>query len=89
MRNFKTKIVSALIPAGKPLTWTEIRTVAGLPQLFPNNQWVHRLEKDVGLIRRCEFEGIIHWLLKDFAVGEQTTKARRCGETSHTTVHRG
>jgi hypothetical protein len=63
--DFKTKIVSALIPAGKPLTWTEIRTVAGLPQLFPNNQWVHQLEKDVGLIRRRESDGIIHWLLKD------------------------
>src|SRR5205823_2774399 len=27
---FKEKIVAALMPAGKPLTWTEVRTVAGL-----------------------------------------------------------
>ena len=29
---------------GRRLTWTEIRTTAKLPQLFPNNQWVRRLE---------------------------------------------
>lgn len=73
--DFKSKIVGALMPAGKPLTWTEVRTVAGLPQLFPNNQWVHRLEKDIGLVRRRESDGTIHWLLKDSAVGEKTTKA--------------
>jgi hypothetical protein len=72
---FRDKIVGALMPAGKPLTWTEVRTVAGLPQLFPNNQWVHRLEKDAGLIRRRESDGIIHWLLKDSTVGEPPTKA--------------
>jgi hypothetical protein len=72
---FKEKIVGALMPAGKPLTWTEVRTVAGLPQLFPNNQWVHRLEKDIGLIRRRESDGTIHWLLKDSSVGQSTAKA--------------
>jgi hypothetical protein len=72
--DFKAKIVAALMPAGKPLTWTEVRTVAGLPQLFPNNQWVHRLEKDIGLIRHRESDGIIHWLLKDSAVGEPPSK---------------
>jgi hypothetical protein len=68
--DFKAKIASALAPAGKPLTWTEVRTVAGLPQLFPNNQWVRRLEKDIGLIRRRESDGTIHWLIKDSAFGE-------------------
>jgi hypothetical protein len=38
---FKQKIASVLTDADKPLTWTEIRTAARLPQLFPNNQWVH------------------------------------------------
>lgn len=45
------------------LTWTEIRTVAKLPQAFPNNQWVHRLENDIGLSRRRDAHGIILWSL--------------------------
>lgn len=35
----------------RELTWTEIRTKAKLPQKWPNNQWVHRLERDIGLER--------------------------------------
>ena len=73
--DFQAKIIDALMPVGKPLTWTEVRTVARLPQLFPNNQWVHRLEKDIGLIRRRESNGIIHWHLRDSAIGGPTTKA--------------
>jgi hypothetical protein len=73
--DFKVAIARTLTPAGKPLTWTEIRTTAGLPQLFPNNQWVHRLEKDIGLFRRREPDGVIHWLLKDSSVAETTAKA--------------
>ena len=73
--DFRAKVIAALLRAGKPLTWTEIRTVAGLPQLFPNNQWVHRLEKDAALIRRRESNGIIHWLLKDSDLGAPTAKA--------------
>jgi hypothetical protein len=71
---FKSKIIDTLASAGKPLTWTEVRTVARLPQLFPNNQWVHRLEKDAGLIRRRESDGTIHWLLKDSSVVETSSK---------------
>jgi hypothetical protein len=73
--DFKAAIARTLTPASQPLTWTEIRTAAGLPQLFPNNQWVHRLEKDIGLIRKRESDGVIHWLLKDSSVGETTAKA--------------
>lgn len=61
--DFREKIVGTLRKADGPLTWTEIRTRANLPQAFPNNQWVHRLEKDVGLQRRREAHGIIHWQL--------------------------
>jgi rubredoxin len=43
------------------LTWTEIRTQAKLPQKFPNNQWVHRMEKDIDLIRERDKNGIIRW----------------------------
>ncbi len=43
------------------LTWTEIRTKAKLPQKFPNNKWVHRMEKDIGLKREKDKNGIIRW----------------------------
>jgi hypothetical protein len=46
------------------LTWTEIRTSARLPQSLPNNQWVRRLEKDIGLRRERDSHGIIHWTLQ-------------------------
>jgi predicted Zn-ribbon and HTH transcriptional regulator len=61
---FRDKIVATLRQTGAPLTWTEVRTRANLPQAFPNNQWVHRMESDVGLLRRRESSGMIHWLLK-------------------------
>ena len=61
--DFSAKIVATLRDSEKPLTWTEIRTKAGLPQLFPNNQWVHRLERDIGLKRRRQADGVIFWEL--------------------------
>jgi len=63
--DFRAKIAATLREAGEPLTWTEVRTKANLPQAFPNNQWVHQMETDIGLVRRRESNGIIHWLLKD------------------------
>ena len=68
--DFQTKIVETLREAHRPLTWTEIRTAAGLPQLFPNNQWVRRLEKDIGLQRTRDRGGIIHWQIMDAAVSD-------------------
>ena len=61
--NFRDRIEKVLREAGKELTWTEIRTVAQLPQKFPNNQWVHRMEQDIGLKREKDAHGIIHWKL--------------------------
>ena len=61
---FRDKISVVLQSAGKPLTWTEIRTEAKLPQAFPNNQWVHRMEQDVGLLRMKDAHGIMHWELR-------------------------
>jgi len=29
------------------LTWTEIRTIAKLPEKFPHNKWVRRLEENL------------------------------------------
>jgi hypothetical protein len=60
---FRHQVSATLAKAGKPLTWTEIRTAANLPQAFPNNQWVHRMERDLGLVRRRESDGTIHWQL--------------------------
>jgi predicted Zn-ribbon and HTH transcriptional regulator len=76
---FTEKIVAVLKKANGPLTWTEIRTAAGLPQLFPNNQWVHRMEKDVGLRRQRDAHGVIHWQLADASdtTPPQTTKPIR------------
>jgi hypothetical protein len=73
--DFREKIVTTLTDAGRPLTWTEIRTAAGLPQLFPNNQWVHRLEKDIGLCRSRDAGGIIHWQLTN-AIGGHNSPAQ-------------
>ena len=75
--DFRSKVAAILRNAGGPLTWTEIRTSAGLPQLFPNNQWVHRLEKDSGLTRRRDSNGVVHWQLSgsvDQKGNEPTTK---------------
>jgi hypothetical protein len=74
--DFKEKISLTIQKEGRPLTWTEIRTLAGLPQAFPNNQWVHRMEKDIGLVRRRQSDGTIQWTLgdKELPLGEPPTK---------------
>lgn len=71
---FRDKIAIALRDANAPLTWTEIRTKANLPQAFPNNQWVHRMETDIRLVRRRESDGIIHWFLKDATTLDLSTQ---------------
>lgn len=59
--SFRDSIREVLRGADGELTWTEIRTAARLPQAFPNNQWVHRLEHDIGLRRQRDRHGIIKW----------------------------
>lgn len=59
---FRDSIVAALKVSGQ-LTWTEIRTTQKMPQAFPNNLWVRRLEAEVGLRREKDHHGIIHWKL--------------------------
>jgi hypothetical protein len=49
---------------GSPRTWTEIRTITRLPQKFPNNVWVRRMEQDIGLVRERDRHGIIQWSLR-------------------------
>ena len=60
---FSAKIAETL--RGKSLTWTEVRTTSKLPQLFPNNKWVRRMEKDIGLVREKDSHGIIQWSLAE------------------------
>jgi hypothetical protein len=73
--DFKNKVATVLEAAGRPMTWTEVRTAATLSQAFPNNQWVHRLERDIGLIRRRQTDGIIHWQLSKDSVGDPAANA--------------
>jgi hypothetical protein len=61
--DFSKAIGKVLRAAGKPITWTEVRTAAGLPQAFPNNKWVRKMETDIGLKRERDEHGIIHWQL--------------------------
>lgn len=48
---FRDRIQNVLKSEPEGLTWTEIRKRADLYQKFPANQWVRRMEKDIGLIR--------------------------------------
>lgn len=58
---FRDTIRDTIRDAGRPLSWTEIRTVAKLPQLFPNNGWVRRMEADIELRRTKDPKGIQRW----------------------------
>jgi hypothetical protein len=61
--DFRDTIKRTLQAAKQPLTWTEIRTNAKLPQAFPNNKWVRRMEQDIALKREKDKHGVIHWRL--------------------------
>lgn len=61
--NFRDKIQKVLRESGA-LTWTEIRTAADLPEKFPNNRWVHRLEREIELKRNKDTHGIIKWSIR-------------------------
>ncbi len=60
--DFRGKIERTLRKMG-PLTWTEIRTTAKLPQAFPNNKWVRKMESEIHLKRNKDTHGIIKWSL--------------------------
>lgn len=61
--DFSSVIEKTIRDASGALTWTEIRTKAKLPQAFPNNQWVRRMEKDIKLERKRDIHGVIKWQL--------------------------
>ena len=58
---FRDTICKTLRDNGNGMTWTEIRTKAKLTQMFPNNQWVRRMESDIGLQRVKDNKGIMRW----------------------------
>lgn len=60
---FREAVRAVLAKAGPRLTWTEVRTIARLPEKFPNNKWVRRMEGDIGLMRTRDSHGILHWEL--------------------------
>jgi hypothetical protein len=61
--DFSSAVAKTLRSVDRPLTWTEVRTGARLPQAFPNNKWVRKMETDIGLERHRDIHGIIHWQL--------------------------
>ena len=60
---FIQKVTETLKAAEKPLTWTEIKNKAGFTQKVPNNVWVRKMEKDIGLTRE-RIKGKVFWRLK-------------------------
>jgi len=58
---FRDKIQQTIKKGSTPITWTEIRTIAKLPEKFPNNKWVRRMEQDISLQRTKDSHGIIKW----------------------------
>jgi DNA-directed RNA polymerase subunit RPC12/RpoP len=60
---FRDRVRSVLESTGHGVTWTQIRTAAKLPQMYPNNRWVRRMEDDIGLLRSRDHASIIHWQL--------------------------
>lgn len=60
---FQEKIVT-LLSNKQRLTWTQLRKILELPQIVPNNKWVTRMEKEIGLVRLKDKKGIV-WQLKD------------------------
>ena len=75
-------VIRKALEAAPALTWTEIRTTAKLPQLFPNNGWVRRLEHDISLERRKDAHGIILWSLKTDASSKPPKPTERTGEAT-------
>lgn len=58
---FRDKIRRTLQYNDKGMTWTRIRSSLKLDQVVPNNKWVRRLEKDIGLMRLKGRDGVVVW----------------------------
>jgi antitoxin component of MazEF toxin-antitoxin module len=58
---FRDKIKAALQYSDKGITWTQLRGHLKLDQVVPNNKWVRRMEKDIGLLRVKGKDGVVVW----------------------------
>jgi len=58
---FRDKIRQTLEYNDLGMTWTRLRNNLQLDQVVPNNKWVRRLEKDIGLMRVKGSDGVILW----------------------------
>lgn len=56
---FREKIRNALEYKDDGATWTELRDQLELEQVVPNNKWVRQLEKDIGLKRIRDMNGVV------------------------------
>jgi antitoxin component of MazEF toxin-antitoxin module/uncharacterized protein YeaO (DUF488 family) len=61
---FKNSIKNILERHPSGLTWTQIRDKLNLPQKYPNNQWVIKLEKEIGL-KRIKIGSNLFWTSED------------------------
>ncbi len=58
---FRDKIRRALEYNDLGMTWTKLRNHLQLDQVVPNNKWVRRMEKDIGLMRVKGTDGVVLW----------------------------
>jgi antitoxin component of MazEF toxin-antitoxin module len=58
---FRDKIKGVLQYNDKGMTCTQVRARLKLDQVVPNNKWVRRMEKDIGLMRVKGTDGVIVW----------------------------
>ncbi len=61
--NFRDEVTDLLKKEQEGLSWEEIRTRIGLFQKVPNNVWVNKLIKDVGLYKEHKNKKVI-WRLE-------------------------
>lgn len=61
--DFKTKLFELLGTKDTGFTWQEIKKKLNVQQTVPNNVWVSKLEKEIGLKRRKE-ANVTYWYLE-------------------------
>lgn len=78
---FKDKISDLLSKNSQGHTWNEIREELKLEIKVPNNKWVNRLEREIGLKRRKE-GGTVYWYLdkKGITIFTVGYEGRKIGE---------
>ena len=60
---FKESVEKVLKDTEEPMTWGEIKEIAGLRHYRPQSAWVTRLETEIGLVRNRK-SGEVLWSIK-------------------------